>query len=115
MSAGETHIGLHPEKKSAAPGEVVFVPVSLEDAQGVTECNADRRLQAAVEGGELLGFGSANPRTTESFTEGACTTYYGRALAAVRCGTEIKTVIRVTDEQGNQTAQEIAVDCGAKQ
>lgn len=115
VSAGETHIGLHPEKKSAAPGEVVFVPVSLEDAQGVTECNADRRLQAAVEGGELLGFGSANPRTTESFTEGACTTYYGRALAAVRCGTEIKTVIRVTDEQGNQTAQEIAVDCGAKQ
>lgn len=37
-----------------------------------------------VKGGELLAFGSANPRTTEHFDTGVYTTYYGRALAIVR-------------------------------
>lgn len=31
----------------------------------IVECNADEHLNAAVEGGELLGFCSANPRTEE--------------------------------------------------
>ncbi len=50
------------------------------------EGNADIRLQVAVEGGTLLGFGSANPRTTDRFTEGIYSTFYGRALAAIKTG-----------------------------
>lgn len=37
-----------------------------------------------VEGGELLAFGSANPRIGECYDSGSFTTYYGRAQAVVR-------------------------------
>ena len=50
----------------------------------MVECNADRKLTVSVEGGELLGFGSANPRTEERFDMGVYSTYYGKAQAVVR-------------------------------
>ena len=36
-----------------------------------------------MEGAELLGFGSANPKTTERFESGTYTTYYGRSQAVL--------------------------------
>ena len=60
------------------------------------------------ENGELLAFGSANPRTEECYDSGSFTTYYGQALAVVRAGKSGSTVISVTD--GKQTKLiEIAV------
>ena len=50
---------------------------------GEIECNRDTRLTVTVEGGELLAFGSANPRTEESFLTGTYTTWYGRSQAVV--------------------------------
>ena len=50
------------------------------------EANADTTLTTVVRGGELLGFGSANPRTEERFESGKYTTYYGLAQAVVRAG-----------------------------
>ena len=80
------HIALHPEKESVSPGEIVYVPVTVEGANGVVESNNDREITVTVENGELLGFGSANPRTEERYDSGTYTTYYGRALAIVRAG-----------------------------
>ena len=54
-----------------------------------------RLLEAFVEDGELLAFGSAQPAPTESFLDGAYTTYRGRAMAVVRReepGTAVLTV-----------------------
>lgn len=67
-------------------GSLVFVDVDLVGENGVIESNADTQLQVSVEGGTLLGFGSAKPRTEEKFMEGVYSTYYGRALAAVLLG-----------------------------
>ena len=75
-------------------GELRYVAVTLSDAQGTVECNADQKLAVVVENGELLGFGSANPRTEESYRDGCFTTYYGRALAIVR-GEDAKIKITV--------------------
>ena len=58
----------------------------MRDSEGIVESNADKLLAVAVEGGELLGFGSANPRTEERFDSGSYTTYYGRAMAIIRAG-----------------------------
>ncbi len=96
-------IAIHPEKNDARLGDIVYIPVTMEGANGEVECNADRRLSVTVEGGELLGFGSANPRTEERFDAGEYTTYYGRALAVVRAGSTDTLTIKVTD--GKNTAE----------
>lgn len=62
-------------------------------------------LSVRVTGGELLAFGSANPRTEERFHEGEYTTYYGRALAVVRCGGQGKLEITVGNRDKKKTAQ----------
>jgi beta-galactosidase len=91
-SAKENHrIALQPEN-GAMPGRIVYVPVSVCDENGVVECNADEKITVQVEGGELLAFGSANPCTTESYLSGSYTTYYGRALAVIRCKEKTVTV-----------------------
>lgn len=85
-SADKTlQIQVRPEEDTARPGEIIYVNIELADRKGVVESNADRKLTISVENGELLGFGSANPRTEEYFDSGSYTTYYGRALAVIRC------------------------------
>lgn len=105
-ATGKLSICAQPEKTSAAIGKIVYVPVTLQGENGVVEANADKKLTVTVEGGELLGFGSANPCTEEQYHTGSFTTYYGRALAIVRV--QGNTTITVTD--GKETAKaEIAV------
>lgn len=104
----KTGITLTPEKKEVTPGEIVYVPVTIADADGIVEANDDRRLTVSVEGGELLAFGSANPRTEERYDTGEFTTYYGRALAVVRAGSEGAVTITVRDA-GSAVSERIAV------
>ncbi len=103
-SAGEAvHLRAEPEEREVSAGEIVYIPVSLTDADGVVECSSDRRVTVQVEGGELLAFGSANPRTEERYDSGSFTTYYGRALAVVRTGAGGKTILTASD--GTETVQ----------
>ncbi len=97
VSAKTAYIRLLPEKTEAAPGALVYIPVVLADADGSVESNIDRKLRVTVEGGELLGFGSADPRTEERFDSREYTTYYGRALAVVRAGAKGTVCVRVSD------------------
>ncbi|MPN16400.1 hypothetical protein SDC9_163740 [bioreactor metagenome] len=79
-------IRIIPEETNVKPGDICYLNIALADAEGNVECNADERLTCEVEGGELLAFGSANPRTEETYRSGSFTTYYGRAQAIVKAG-----------------------------
>jgi hypothetical protein len=83
-SFGKLQVRLTPEESSVEVGDIVYVNVDIVGNNGVVESNADTKPKIQVEGGELLGFGSANPRTEESYTSGEFTTYYGKAQAVVR-------------------------------
>lgn len=97
-----------PEKKSVTVGDIVYIPVNITDEKGIVESNEDRKLSVTVMGGELLAFGSANPRTEECYDSGSFTTYYGRAMAVVRANSEGTIAFTVTD--GKLTCKaEIAV------
>ena len=100
-AVGKPRIAITPEEEIVAPGEIVYIPVSLVGGNGIVESAADRSLTATVTGGELLAFGSANPRTEESYVSGTYTTYYGMALAVVRAGAAGTLTLTVTD--GKQT------------
>ena len=88
------------EKEDCREGRIIYVPVTLADAEGRVESNADELLSAEVSGGELLGFGSANPRTVDDFTSGQYTSYYGRALAVVRMEEGREAVLLVRSASG---------------
>lgn len=75
---------LRSEEESVKLNDLVYVNVTVEDENCVVESNADRKVKLNVENGELLAFGSANPRLVEDLRSGEYTTYYGRALAIIK-------------------------------
>lgn len=83
---GKLRILAVPDKKGTKTGELIYLDVKLIGENGVTESNADTKLTVSVKGAELLGFGSANPRTEERFHKGEYSTYYGLAQAILRAG-----------------------------
>ena len=60
-----------------------------------------------VEGGELMAFGSANPRTEERYDSGSFTTYYGRSMAVIRTGHAGK--VKITAKGGETATAEITI------
>ncbi len=82
-TAKSADVHIVPEQAVAKVGQVIYVPIIIGD-DVTTESNADRKLTVTVKNGDLLAFGSANPRTEERYHTGTFTTYYGRALAVVK-------------------------------
>jgi beta-galactosidase len=69
----------------AHPSDLAYVELTLVDEAGSVYTAADRRVAVEIDGpGVLQGLGNANPCTEEGFTDAACTTFDGRALAVVR-------------------------------
>ena len=101
---GPYTLAVRPEKSVVKPGEIVYVPVNVEGANGIVEANADREISVTVEGGELLAFGSANPCTAEEYHVGRFTSYYGRALAVVRAGESGQLTVTVSAQGGSAAA-----------
>jgi hypothetical protein len=93
-AVGGISICVKPEEDAVRAGDIVYISVELVGENGVVECNADTKITVSAEGGELLAFGSANPRTPESYIEGSFTTYYGKALAVARA--DRAGILRIT-------------------
>lgn len=83
-AAGENEIRLQAESSEVGNDAVVFIEVDICGENGEIESNADELLTISAEGAEILGFGSGERRSAETFDSGSYTSYYGRALAAVR-------------------------------
>ena len=83
---GPVSVVLSPEKKEVQPGGICYVEIGMSDADGIVDCCSDERIEVSVSGGELLGLGSANPKTENSFRGTCLTTWYGRGQAVVRAG-----------------------------
>ena len=93
-ATGKVSLKVRPEESRS---DIVYIPVEIVGENGIVESGADRKLTVAVDGGELLGFGSANPCHTEQYHTGTFTSYHGRALAVVR-KTSDRASITITAE-----------------
>lgn len=80
----QTRICITPEEERVCRGDILYVDISLTGGNGQIECNRDTKLHLSVDGGELLAFGSANPKTEDNFLDGEYTTYYGRSQAVIK-------------------------------
>jgi len=96
-AAADVRVVIRPEEECIRKGDLVYVAVNIEDGNGIVESNADRKLKIEVENGELLAFGSANPRTIEDLHSGEYTTYYGRAMAIIRANEKGTIKVKVED------------------
>ena len=100
-ATGTPRIAISPEKPSCSPGNLVFVDIDIVGENGERESKADDTIRLSVEGGVLLGFGSARPRTQEHFQSGEYTSYYGHAQAALRAaGPGIMTLTAMSVRHG---------------
>lgn len=99
----ETQLLAEPERGRIKPGELCYVRLRYTDEAGVTKPLERGMLKVSVEGGTLLGLGSACPYQEGSFLDNETDTYYGEALAVVRAAAPGTLKLTVTD--GRHTAQ----------
>ena len=77
--------------------DLAYIEITFVDSDGRVHHTEDRAITVEVKGsGELLGLGSANPCTEETFGEPTHHTYRGRALAVVRPTAAGRVTIIVT-------------------
>ena len=103
-ASGALSLSIEPEKASARCSEIVYVPINVVGENGVIESNADREISVQVEGGELLGFGSAVPCTEESYVSGRFKSYFGRSLAVIQVGASELVRIKASDGKHHREA-----------
>ncbi len=90
-------------------GSIVYFDIAMIGENGQWEANADETLRISVTGGELLGFGSANPRTEERYQSGEFATCYGKAQAIIRAGKSGQVQVTVSGKQIDDTSTSIAI------
>lgn len=93
-AAGEISVRIVPEGE-AVQGKLLYVNIDICGENGIVERNADEYLEVSAAGAELLGYGSAAPRTEDSYLTGEFRTYYGRSQAVVRPGKVKEIEIKV--------------------
>lgn len=101
-------LDVQPETTSLHPDghDLAYVPIAFTDQAGTLLPLADRSVTVRVDGpATLLGFGSAEPITTEAFSGDTHKTFYGRALAVIRAGHESGDVTLTVTAPGCQAAR----------
>ena len=91
---GEVQIRMEKEPQFIPEDNICYVDIDLTGSNGEIEGNADRCLSVEVENGELLAYGSANPKTEEDFLKGRYTTWYGRSLAVIRTNGQARVTVK---------------------
>lgn len=86
-ATGPVHLQVEADRSEVRSDDtdLAYVTITLVDAAGTPWTSADRAVTVTVAGaGELLGLGSANPCTEETFGAPTHDTFRGRVLAVVR-------------------------------
>ncbi len=87
QSAGDTtRLTLDAEEAAVGSGHLCYVRLRYTDENGVTKPLMRGSIKVQVQGGTLVGLGSACPFNKHSYLEDETDTYYGEALAIVRMG-----------------------------
>lgn len=93
----ETVLQAVPEETQAKPGHLCFIRLQYADAQGIVKPAERGLLDVTVEGGKLMGLGSACPFYELDYRGSKADTYYGEALAIVEAGGEGTVTLTATD------------------
>jgi beta-galactosidase len=86
---------------NASGEDLAYMMISLTDEAGILQTASDRKVSITVEGsGTLIGFGNADPKSTENFFNTQRKTYDGKVLAVIRPNTESGTITVTASAEG---------------
>ena len=90
----DTVLCVEPEESELT--DLVFVPISLRDSNGILKMTADAEITVSIEGpARLLAFGCAKPDGEPDYFCGRSTTWNGRALAVIQSA-GVPGTVRIT-------------------
>ena len=95
-ATGSAVLLVEPEKQEVKRGSLVYVGLRLAGENGITKSAARALIDVEVEGGRLLGLGSAAPFYPRSYLDTTCDTYYGEAMAVIEAGDGEKITVKAT-------------------
>ena len=93
----ETQLRAVPEAGAVKPGGLAYIRLQYTDENGTLKPLERGVLTVEVQGGRLLGLGSACPYNEIGFVTSRTDTYYGEALAVVQAGETGAVELSVTD------------------
>ena len=93
----ETMLRVVPEKQTVEKGHLCYIRLQYTDKNGTVKPTERGILDVTVEGGKLVGLGSACPYYELSYLGTKADTYYGEAMAIVEAGSDSKVTVNVTD------------------
>lgn len=104
----ETILTLEPEQESVAAEDLLYVRMKYTDAEGTVKPLERGDITVTVEGGKLIGIGSACPYCEKSYLGDTADTYYGEAMAVIRPDKSGKITVDAQSCYGNaQTEVEV--------
>ena len=93
----ETILRAVPEETMVRAGRLSFIRLQYTDSNGIVKPCERGVLDVKVEGGRLVGLGSACPYYERSYLDSTCDTYYGEALAIVEAGSGDQVTLTAGD------------------
>ena len=109
-------LALLPERDAIAADrrDLAYVRIEVRDAAGRRVDESAAPIACRVEGGELLGVFSADPRNEDAYTSPACHAYEGRALAILRAATPGDLVLAVSSPGLSDATQVLSVRAASR-
>ena len=105
-SAGdETVLTLEPEQTSVKENDLLYVRMKYTDNEGTVKPLARGEIRVKVQGGRILGIGSACPFCEKSYIGDTADTYYGEALVIIQPEKGRKIVVEAESPYGNAKAE----------
>lgn len=103
VTAGEeTILTVQPEQETVKKdGGLAFIRLKYTDEKGEVKPLARGDVKVTVEGGRLLGLGSACPYYADSYLTDSTDTYFGEALAVVKPDGSGDVILRAESPYGN--------------
>lgn len=104
----ETILTLEPEQERVTAEDLLYVRMKYTDAEGTVKPLERGDITVKVEGGKLIGIGSACPYCEKSYLGDTADTYYGDAMAVIRPDKSGKITVDAQSCYGNaQTEVEV--------
>ncbi|MGN0406183.1 MAG: glycoside hydrolase family 2 TIM barrel-domain containing protein [Bariatricus sp.] len=107
VTAGEeTKLLLEPEQPVInRQTDLCYVRLRYTDQKGILKPLIRGDIHVTVEGGELLGLGSACPYYPKGYLDSTADTYYGEALAVIRPSDATSITVKAVSEYGEAVAE----------
>ena len=98
-SAEESKLNLRVDYKGK---DITYIYAEYKDLYGTIDTKREDLLTAKIEGGIILGFGSANPVTEDNYTFNTCHAWMGVAQIIIK-KTDKNTILSISDSSFTET------------